>query len=585
MSLHEQGQLAQAARVYREILATEPDHPAALHWLGVIAYQNGDMTTAVNLISRSLAMDPGSALAHANLGNVYAVLERYDEGVASYERAIALRPDHAESFSHRGSALTNLHRLDEALESFSRALALRPDYAEAWSNRAVTLHDMGRFEEAMASCDRAIALMPDFAAAHYNRGIALNALCRFDEALDSYRRAVALRPDHPDAHLNLGLLLSYMGRCEEALGAYDRAIALRPNSISAHIHRSGALAREGRIAESLAYDRELARNPAFRAEADYHSADTLLLNGQAWEEGWKFYEARRGLKRRNRVHVYPHFPQPEWLGDAALAGRTLFVHGEQGFGDHIQFGRFMAMARRAGAQVIFSPSLALSRLFRGQGMADEVLAPRAVPKDFDLHIPLVSMPKAFATRPDNIPAEIPYLHAEPELAEKWRRRIGAGGFRIGLCWAGSTYDAIYGADRSFALRHCAALAGLPGVRLISLQKGKGVAELSALPAGMTVESLGGEFDAGPDAFVDAAAVMASLDLVITCDTAIAHLAGALGRPVWVALKRHPEWRWGTGGETSPWYPTMTLFRQQTPGVWETVFAAMRARLEQRLRGS
>jgi ADP-heptose:LPS heptosyltransferase len=241
------------------------------------------------------------------------------------------------------------------------------------------------------------------------------------------------------------------------------------------------------------------------------------------------------------------------------------------------FARYLKLAREAGAKVIFSPKDNLARLFAGQELADEIRPWRNAPESFDLHMPLGSMPLAFGTRPHTVPAAVPYLHAEAGLARKWRERIGARGFRIGVCWAG-TPDALQGPDRSFALSQCAGLAALPGVRLISLQKQDGLSELAALPAGMAVETLGDDFDAGPDALVDTAAVMASLDLVISCDTSVAHLAGALGHPVWTALKRHPEWRWMPDDATSPWYPTMTLFRQQNAGEWEPVFAAMRERL-------
>ena len=341
----------------------------------------------------------------------------------------------------------------------------------------------------------------------------------------------------------------------------------------AHMGRSGALAGGGRIAESLAYDRELAHNPRFRPEADFHSAMLHLRHGD-WEEGWKFYESRRSLDRYRDARGYP---QAEWLGGSALAGKTLYVYGEQGMGDQIMFARYLPLTRRTGAKVIFSPKDNLRRLFTGQNLADEIQPWQSTPESFDLHVPLASMPLAFGTRPDTIPAEIPYLHAEAALVEKWRERIGARGFKIGVCWAG-TPDALQGPDRSFPLRACAGLAAMPGVRVISLQKQDGLSELAALPPGMAVETLGDDFDAGPDAFVDTAAVMASLDLVISCDTSVAHLAGALGRPIWTALKQYPEWRWMLEGTTTPWYPAMTLFRQKNAGEWELVFAAMQDRL-------
>ena len=376
-----------------------------------------------------------------------------------------------------------------------------------------------------------------------------------------------------NAHVNRGLLLAYMGRTEDALVSFDHAIALEPDSIGAHIGRSGTLVGVGRIDEALTYNRELSRNPVMRPEADFLSAMLHLGRGE-WEEGLTFYEARRTLDRYSDNRSYP---QPEWLGDAPLKSKTLYVHGEQGLGDQMMFARFLPAVRRAGATVAFAPKDRLKRLFTGQGLADDILAFDSVPASFDYHIPLASLPRALGTRPDTIPAEVPYLKPEAALVEKWQARIGNNGFRIGVCWACSP-DLLQGLDRSFPLRRLAVLADLPNVRLISLQRLDGLAELADLPADMKVETLGDDFDGGADAFVDTAAAMASCDLVISCDTSVAHLAGALGRPVWTALKRHPEWRWLLEDTTSPWYPTMTLFRQEQMSVWEPVFAAMRDRL-------
>jgi len=611
LALHAQGRLAEAEEAYRAILAREPDNANVGHQLGLLALEAGMPQAAAPIFERVCLLAPGNAGFQANRGLAYLRCGRFADAIKASERAIAIDSGLFQAHLHRGMALKELRRHEEALASFSRAAELRDDtavhnfralmldelgrYQEALASfaRAVALDDgnamahsnhghallrLFRYGEALASFEKAVALAPAMPGLHYNLGDPLKALGRLEEAVAAYDRALELEPDMANAHVNRGLVLTYLGRREDAVAAFDRAIALEPDSVPARIGRSGALAVNGKIEESLAYDRELADNPLFQAEADFHSAIVLLHRGD-WEAGWKFYEARRHVQRH--AESYPYFAQPEWDGQAPLAGKTLVVHGEQGLGDHIQFARYLPMAREKGARVIFSPRSRLTRLLSDQGLADEILPPKAVPEAFDLHLPQASMPMAFGTRPDNIPAEIPYLHAEPMLIEQWRTRIGAAGFKIGVCWAGAP-DPIQGLDRSFPLLQCAPLAALPGVRLISLQKHEGLEQLADLPAGMTVENLGADFDAGPDAFVDAAAVMASLDLIISCDTATTHLAGALGRPVWTALKRDPEWRWGVTGEASPWYPTMTLFRQEAAGAWEPVFAAMRARLAAQL---
>ena len=610
VTLHRQGRFAEAEQAYRAILAREPENADVGHWLGLLALDAGLPQEAVPVLERVCMLAPGVPAFQANLGLAYMRCRRFPEALAAFDRAIAAEPGLFEPHLHRGMTLQEMRRPEDALESFSRAATLRDEPA-AHNFRALMLDELGRYEEALEEfgkalardsgnplahsnyghalirlqrhaealpvLEKAVALGPDMSGMHYNLGEPLKALGRLEEALAAYDRAIALEPEMANAHVNRGLVLTHMGRSDEALAAFDRAIALEPDSVAAHIGRSGALVAGGKVEEALAHNRELARNPAFRAEADFHSAFLHLQRGE-WEEGLRLYEARRTMERHTETRSYP---QPEWLGEGALEGKTLYVYGEQGFGDQIMFARYLPMARRAGAKVVFAPRDNLRRLFSGQNLADEVLSWQNTPPAFDLHMPVASMALAFGTRPDTIPADVPYLKAEDALIEKWRGRIGAEGFRIGVCWAG-TADPFQGPDRSFPLRACAGLAALPGVRLISLQKLDGLDQLHGLPASMTVETLGEDFDAGPDAFIDTAAAMASLDLVISCDTSVAHLAGALGRPVWTALKRHPEWRWMLEDSTMPWYPTMTLFRQQQIGEWEPVFAAMRERLAAQL---
>jgi tetratricopeptide (TPR) repeat protein len=606
LALHAQGRLAEAEQAYRAILAAEPDNADVGHQLGLLALDAGMPEHAAPIFERVCLLAPDNGAYHANRGLAHMRVRQFQQALQAFDRAVALQPDLFQAHLHRGMTLKELERPDEALaalaratalrddaaahnftglvldelgrpeealQSFARALAANPENPMAQSNYGHALVRLRRFTEALVPFEKAVALAPQEAGLHYNLAEPLKMLGRLDEALAAYDRAIALAPEMANAHINRGLVLTYQGRSDEALAAFDRAIALEPDSVGARMGRSGALVAGGRIDEALAYNRELARTPAFQAEADFHSAFLHLQRGE-WEEGLRFYEARRTMPRRTETRVYP---QPEWLGEETPAGKTLYVYGEQGFGDQIMFARYLPLARRAGAKVVFAPRDALKRLFSGQDLADDILSWQETPAAFDLHTPLASLPLAFASRPQTIPREIPYLQAEPALIEKWRARIGTDGFRVGLCWAG-TADPFQGPDRSFPLRACAALAAMPGVRLISLQKQDGLDQLNDLPVGMTVETLGEDFDAGPDAFVDTAAAMASLDLVISCDTAVAHLAGALGRPVWTALKRHPEWRWQLEDATSPWYPTMTLFRQTDAGDWTAVFAEMRDRL-------
>lgn len=609
IALHRQGRLAEAEEAYRAILAREPENAEVGHLLGLVALDAGLPQHAVPILERVCMLEPANALYRVNLGASHLRTGDALEALQHFERAVALQPGLFEAQFHRGLAQKELARWEAALESFSLAGQIEPG-PPAFTNRALVLDQLGRFDEALedfrralddepdnpmllsnygfaltrlnrhaealAPMSRAVERAPEEANLHYNLGDALLYLGRLDEAVACFDRAVALRPEMANAHVNRGLALTHLARIDDALESYDRAIALEPDLWPAHRGRSGALAAGGRIDEALAYNRELARNPAFRPDAEFHSAVLQLQRG-AWEEGWQLYEMRRQTDQRMPARFYR---QPEWLGEGSLRGKALYVYAEQGLGDTIQFCRYLALAQREGARVIFSPQDYLAPLMAGLSPPVEILPHQTPPAEFDFHIPLLSMPLAFRTRPDTVPADIPYLLPDPALVEKWRARIGSQGFKIGLCWAGSA-DPRMGVDRSFPLALCAPLAALPGVRLISLQKTDGVAELADLPAGMNVETLGEDLDAG-GAFVDTTAAMQAMDLVISCDTAIAHLAGATGRPGWVALKRDAEWRWSLADTTTPWYPSLTLFRQPTYGDWTSVIAAMAGRLAAQL---
>jgi hypothetical protein len=293
-----------------------------------------------------------------------------------------------------------------------------------------------------------------------------------------------------------------------------------------------------------------------------------LVRGN-FPEGWPLYEWR---KRRVAPEAFHALGRPEWSGREDLTGKTLFIEAEQGLGDTIQFCRYAPMAADRGAHVIVTVQPSLVRLLQSLDSRIEIAPVAAIPSAFDYHIPLLSLPGAFGTEVACIPAAIPYLHVDTGQIARMSSRIGGAGFKIGICWQGSY---IAGA-RSFCLRHLEGISQLPGVRLISLQKGDGIEQLGSRPDAMAVESLGGNF---PEDFAETAAAMETLDLIITCDTSVAHLAGALGRPVWVALRNAPDWRWLLDRQDSPWYPGMRLFRQTAPGDWRGVFAKIEAELE------
>ncbi len=563
----------EALQSYDRAIMLQPNYTEAHYNSGVTLSSLNRLEDAVRSYDKVIALKPHHADAYYGRGNALRHLNRFEEAVRSFDRAIQIRPDHVDAYNNRGNTLKELKRLEDALRDFDRAIGLKPDFAEAHNNRGSALKLLKRFPEALQSFNRAIALRPDFAGAHTGRGDINKEIGNLEEALDDYDRAIALRPDYADAYNNKGNALLELKRPDEALQCYDRALELKPDHPEAHSNRGHRLRLLKRLEQAVeCYDKAITFKPDF-VEAYWDKATSMLLMGNL-EQGLSLYEWR---KKRAEPAGFRMFPQPEWTGKERLEGRTLFVHAEQGLGDTIQFCRYARIAREKGAKVVFAVQDPLMRLLESLGPEIDLIPLTGVPDTFDCHIAMMSLPLALGTTLETCPATVPYLHAEPEKVAKWRARIGSEGFRIGICWQGNK-QAEVDAGRSFPLRHFENLAKIPNVRLISLQKNDGVEQLADLPPGMTVETLGDDFDAGPDAFVDTAAAMECLDLVITSDTAVAHLAGALGRPAWIALKYVPDWRWLLDRRDSPWYPTMRLFRQQAPGDWHSIFAAIETEL-------
>ena len=434
---------------------------------------------------------------------------------------------------------------------------------------AIALQKAGKFIEALASYDQAIALQPDNAYAFNNRGNVLQSLKRAEEALASYQAAIALKPDHAKAHNNCGNVLQGLGRSEEALASFQRAIALKANDAEIFRNLAITLVELKRFEEALAvYDEAIALRPDY-AEALKNRGILKLLLGH-YEEGWADYEWR--WKAEDCMTVPPPIAAPPWQGEE-IAGRSIAVYAEQGLGDIIQFARYLPLLAQRKAKVTFIVSQTLHRLLNTLEGELEIVASIKAARPFDFQCPVMSLPLHFGTRLSSIPSRVPYLHAEDTLIAKWKGRLLLPGLRVGIVWQGSP-GARDARDRSVPLREFFPLANIAGVRLISLQKNHGLDQYENIPRNIAIESLGGDFDGGPDAFVDTAAAMAHLDLVITSDTSIAHLAGALGRPVWIALKYLADSRWLLDREDSPWYPSARLFRQERKGDWASVFSRM-----------
>jgi tetratricopeptide (TPR) repeat protein len=526
---------------------------------------------ALQSCDKAIELQPDDLEANLVRGNVLMELDRPEDALPSYERAVVLKPDLAEAHYNRANATARLGRQQDALQGYDRAIAIKPGFAEAHHARANALEKLGRLNEALEGFNRAAALKPELAEAYNNKGNILCRLGRHAAAVESYTRAVRARPGYALAWNNMASALKDMGRFEAALESCDRAIAIVPGFATAHHNRGNVLKALKRLPEAIrSFDRAIELAPDF-AGAHRNRATTTLLMGD-FERGWEYYECRETC-----AATRPEWGS-RWTGNESLEGKSLLILAEQGFGDTIQFCRFAPLAAARGGKVTLAvqdPLVALLGCLRPEIAITALSA--VVPSKFDYHIPLLSMPRVFHTHTDNIPANIPYLSADPGRIEAWKARMGMHGFRIGISWQGAVGGEI-DIGRSFPVSHFETLAAIPRLRLISLQKNAGLEQLRDLPAGMNVETLGDELDPGTEAFFDTAAVMESLDLVITSDTAIAHLAGALGRPVWVALSHVPDWRWLLDRDSSPWYPTMKLFRQPRRNDWAGAFAAMKTSL-------
>ena len=499
---------------------------------------------------------------------------RRQEAIAALDAALRRNPDFPEALCMGGYVLADSGKREAALEFYRRALSLKVELPIAWSNVGKLMFEDQRYVEALDSFDAALGLTPKAADLWNSRAGALRKLGRLEESAAAAREALRLKPRFAEAALNLGTALLKLDRVEEALAAYEAASETRPGYDEALNGQALALRALGRLDAAAAAFEDAIRLGNDEAIAN---AGCLALSLGDFERGWEGYEARWLEGKSIAETLGASFPA--W-GGPGRSGERVLVMNDHGLGDTIQFCRYLPLMAAAGAETTFLCPPRLHRLMSGI-VGIRLAAQRDADERFDAQIAISSLPHAFKTRLDSIPASVPYLVAEPDRTRRWSERIGAAGFKIGIVWQGNPNPEV-DMSRSVPLAAFAPLAAIPGVRLISLQKGHGVDQLADLPAGMRVETLGDDFDAGPDAFVDTAAAISALDLVVTCDTSVAHLAGALAWPAWVALKQDAEWRWLRERDDSPWYPTLRLFRQTQRGDWRDVFAAMAAELELRV---
>ena len=519
------GDLPNAVQAFLRALSLDPTYAEGHFNLGVLLRMQGQPEAALESYRRAIALQPNFVEAHYNLGNTHLALGQLDDAIAAYTAALNHRADFAEAANNLGNALKEAGRLEEALVHCQRAIALKPAYAEALSNAGAILRDLGRAEDALEPCRKSIEIAPDYAQAHSNLGLALQDTGQLEQAVAHFERAITLLPDYPEAHSNLGVALQALGRLDEASASYTKALELDPNCVEAHNNFSML----------------------------------QLLTGD-FENGWRNFAWQWQMK--GATTKPRNYPQPFWDG-SDFTGKTLFVYPVQGFGDFIQFSRYIPLVQARGGDVWVEVPSPLHPLFDTPGATNGLCFSGRRPETFDIQVRLLDLPGIFKTTLETIPSIQP-LRVPENLTIKWRDKLSPHtGKRIGLVWAGNP-DHKNDHNRSVDPQLLIPLMDIESADFFSLQVGQD-GEAARL-FGERVVDLGPELTN----FAETAAAMMNLDIIITIDSAPAHLAATLGRPTWVLLPYMPDWRWLLNRDDSPWYPSLRLFRQRHLGDWADV---------------
>ena len=603
-SAQQRGETQEAHNAYRKALEVDPLNVSALHAIAILCAQSGLPEEALQWLDQALTVQADNAPAWSDRGNVLSTMRRYQLAIASYDKAIALAPDQAQAHYNRaislsemrqleqavtgfeqaiacdpqhvmawgnqGVALNELKRYEAALHCFDHALALAPHYVQAWSNKATTLVHLKRFPEALACCEQAVTLRPDFADAWCNQGNALRHLDRQEEALRAYERAVTLDPELAQAWSNQGAALSHLKRPDEAMASFAKALELKPDYTQAWFNRGNAYHALGQLDEAIDhYQHATTLDPSY-GEAHWNKSLALLSQGRL-SEGWRAYEWRKKLDQPGWEHRV--LKEPFWDGTQRLEGRTILLHSEQGFGDTLQFCRYAELVAQQGATVLLEVQPALKNLMQSLVGPHQVFATGEALPAFDLHCHLLSLPHAFETSLETIPAQVPYLKPDPALVAHWQAQLGTDSRpRLGVVWSG---NATHTNDKHRSMPLTELLSALPDRwQWVSLQKELRPEDDALLPAHPALRHFGPALRT----YADTAALCSLMDVVVCVDTSVAHLAGALGRPVQLLLPANPDWRWLRERSDTPWYPNMTLLRQNKLDDWSGPLALLRQHL-------
>jgi Flp pilus assembly protein TadD len=518
---HQAGRFPEAEMVYRQVLTDDPQNADALHQLGVLLFQTARGREGADLIRKAIELAPASPHYHSNLGRVLGSLGEFEQSVASLRQALSLQPNYPEAWNNLGNALYESGNAGAAIEAFRRSLSLRADHPGTLSNLANALRETGQTQEAVSTAIRAVQAQPENPDSLNALGHCLQDSGRTSEAIAAFRRAIQLRPAFPDALGNLAMSLADAGEFDASMDAARQAIALQPDAATAH----------------------------------FNLGLTLLLKGQ-FVEGFKQMQWR--FKTPEMRSFRPRFTQPLWDG-SELSGKHVLLYGEQGLGDVIMFSRYAPLVASRGGHVLLMVPPPLVSLMQTLDGVESVISTTDPLPEFDLHAPLMSLPMIFGHDESSIPSKVPYLRADPVRAESWKSRLADHLHQraIGISWAGNPRHR-NDRNRSIPPAQLGPLAAAH-IAWVSLQKEAPSNDRPNLPLLDWTSEL--------NDFADTASLIHNLDLVITVDTAVAHLAGALGKPTWLLLPYVPDWRWMLNRADSPWYPSMRLFRQTQSGDW------------------
>lgn len=572
------GRFPEARKIYNTVLNAYPNQTDALHLLGVIAYQTGDQNTAIRLIENAIVRKPETAefynslgAAQQAMGNIFEAVHSYIKAISlrddykeAYQNLLTIRPDSAEVHFNFGCILHRKGDLSDAIQHYKKAVTLQPDHAEAFNNLGCAFRESDLLDDAIFYLKQAVKVKPDYAGAYHNLGYVYQQKKLYSKALKAYKTAISIKPDYTEAHLDLGRALQNMGKPEEAIPHYQEIIRLKTDQPKAYYNWAYALHELGRDNDAInKYTETILRFPD-HIESHVNRAFLLLMN-RRYIEAWPEYDWR--IQRPDWRAVNSYYPGiPRWDG-SYMEGKRILVQAEQGLGDTIQFSRYLPFVKARCGKLILEAQQSLHPLLKTIPGVDEVV-PRT-PENAgiaDAAIHIMSLAGIFNTTVDTIPSSAAYLAAQADRIEKWRKIIPQNGFKIGIAWSGNPANN-ENINRSCNLAHFAPLSAIPGVRFFSLQKGTAAGQLQNIPKEMRIQNLGPLLED----FADTAAAIALLDLIVSVDTALVHLTGALGRPIWTLRYHSPYWVWGKTGDTSPWYDSMRVFRQQQPGDWDGLF--------------